>query len=680
MKRKAEKVKLPRAFLGAEFAQEEAQSGSDDRTFDVTFYSGSEVIRGGMFEEPYLLSMSMDPKHVRMGRINGGASVVKSHDTHTGPDSIVGVTSNGRIENGLAKATVRFSSRPEVDSIVNDVRDRVLRNVSMGVNFYELTELDPDEKTGMQRFLATDWEPNHIGLVAVPADAGAQFTFAHEGEATQCKIINRAEARADAQLKENHMDTIKVRLLSDIEDVGLRGEIVEILAEDFDESLHSKSLKSAAKRGNAIEDMSREIDQKLEEDKRYAKEIRRIAAHFGCDELWAQRQINLGVTAADAMAAASLERARMSPVTPNDIGFGTDHDAPESKGELMAEALVARARRKEPSEGARKYFGLSFAEVAVQALALRGRGRGLDAKRDFSRILSAEFALHTTSDFPLILANTLNKMLQPEYAQANPTYRQIAQEKSFNDFRAHNFIRSGDFPNLLKVNEHGEFKYGTMGENNEPVTAATYGRIIGLSRQTLINDDLSAFSDLATKAARRVADFENSLFFSTCITAGAGLGPDLSDATAVYDGGHGNLDTGVLSNTTLGTGFAKMMAQTSLDGLKLNIMPSILLTSPTSYTLARTLLADITPNQASQVNAFSGQIRAIADANLTGTRYYLLADPGALANYVYGYIGGAGPRTETRSGFEVDGVEFKVALDFGVGAIDFRGGVSGSGA
>ena len=73
-------------------------------------------------------------------------------------------------------------------------------------------------------------------------------------------------------------------------------------------------------------------------------------------------------------------------------------------------------------------------------------------------------------------------------------------------------------------------------------------------------------------------------------------------------------------------------------------------------------------------------MRPIADANLTGKRVYILADPNRLAQYVYGGLGGTiGPRTETRAGFEIDGVEFKMSLDFAVGPIDFRGGVTAKG-
>lgn len=678
-------VKLPAVELRAELAPDSRDD--DSRTVDAAFYTGAEVIRYPLFDDPFLLSFKMDPKSARLDRLNAGAPVLDSHDRYSGVSAVLGVVENGRIEGGEGRATLRFSRRKEVDGVWQDVQDRVLRNLSMGVTIHEMQDLGEDEATGLQRFQATDWEPTEISVLGVGADGGAQIRMAAESGEYQC-TIHRAEAAADAQKKGNHMDTIKVRLLSDNDD-GKKGEVVEILASEFDATLHSKDLEpksamepSGGDRTKSVAEMRREIDEKLEADRQYQKEIKRIASHYGCDDLWAQNQINLEATPNEAIAAATKERAKHAPLGPNSIGFGDDFDALETRMAFMADAVVARAGRTEPSEAARPYFGKSFADLALECMSARGKGRGLDSRRDVSRILSAELALHSTSDFPLLLANVLNKMLLPAYEEANPTYRRIAVQRTFNDFRPHKFLRGGDFPNLLEVNEHGEFKYGTMSENSESVTAATYGRILGLSRQMLINDDLGGFQDLAMKAGARVADFENATFFAVCIAPNSGKGPALSDATALFDStAHGNeTGAGALSNTLLESAYGLLMAQTSLDGLKLNIPPSLVLTSPTSWGLARRLTTATNPTQASDINTFAGMIEPIADANLSGTRFYVFADPARVPCFVYGYIGGGGPRTESRSGFEVDGVEFKVALDFGVGAIDYRGAVTGAGS
>jgi hypothetical protein len=62
-------------------------------------------------------------------------------------------------------------------------------------------------------------------------------------------------------------------------------------------------------------------------------------------------------------------------------------------------------------------------------------------------------AMHTVSDFPSIFENALNKTLQSQYMVQNPTYRMIAQRRTFNDFRAHPVVRASDLPTLQAVNE-----------------------------------------------------------------------------------------------------------------------------------------------------------------------------------------------------------------------------------
>jgi len=74
----------------------------------------------------------------------------------------------------------------------------------------------------------------------------------------------------------------------------------------------------------------------------------------------------------------------------------------------------------------------------------------------------------------------------------------------------------------------------------------------------------------------------------------------------------------------------------------------------------------------------------ITEPRLDGTSttgWYLFADPAIAPVVVYGYLEGQeGPYTETRNGFDVDGVEVKIRHDFGCGVIDFRGAYLNDGA
>ena len=145
---------------------------------------------------------------------------------------------------------------------------------------------------------------------------------------------------------------------------------------------------------------------------------------------------------------------------------------------------------------------------------------------------------------------------------------------------------------------------------------------------------------------------------------------------------HGNVTgAGALDVTRLGEARALMMNQTSLDGLLMNLSPRFFLVLPTSLTTAEQLTATLAPTVSMEVNPSSNRLIALGDANLTGRRFYVLADPARLPQYVYGFLAGGGAlRVDTRAGWEVEGLEMRVVTEFGCGAIESRAGVTGAGS
>jgi hypothetical protein len=636
----------------------------ETRTVEVRFYSGASVQRFPFFDDPYELAFDIDPKAVRLDRFNAGAPLVDNHRAF-GPvgDVVLGVVEKAWMAEDGGHATVKIAAdRPD---IVTRLKDGILRNFSMGAVIHQLKDIT-EKGDPQRRLLAIDWEPHELSIVPVPADPGAQALA--QAERFPCTLTGASAPERSV------METIKVRLLAS-------GEVVEIDEKDFDSKLHSKELTVKTAAHVDPKDAKRKVDDKIAADEAHAAEVRRVCQHYNLNEVWAQRHIKLGTSIEQVLADASEQRAKLAPMIDGAVSIGEDYDSLGWRTDKMAEALSARAMRKPCPESARQYALSSIAECAFECLSLNGRtrGRNLDARRNPDDVIS--LALHTTSDFPGLLGNVLNKQLLPAFELTEPNFRKIAAKKTFKDFRPHKFLRAGDFPVPLQVDEHGEYTYGTLTEGSETAALVTYGRILGLSRQLLVNDDLGALQDIGSTAGRRVADFMNTTFFTTLITAGSGLGPALADTLTVYHATHGNITgAGALDNTRLAAAVALMMVQTSLDGLKMNVSPKILLVSPANLANALTLVAALTPAQASQVNPFAGQFQVIADANLTGTRFYLLADPGVLPNYIWGSLEGQeGPRIETRVGFSIDGVEIKLALDYAVAAIEYRGGSTGAG-
>ena len=72
-------------------------------------------------------------------------------------------------------------------------------------------------------------------------------------------------------------------------------------------------------------------------------------------------------------------------------------------------------------------------------------------------------------------------------------------------------MQLGEAPQLLEVGESGEFKRGTLGESKESYKVRTYGQMVAITRQVLINDDLDAFTRIPAMHDNSILRFESDL-------------------------------------------------------------------------------------------------------------------------------------------------------------------------
>jgi hypothetical protein len=179
-------------------------------------------------------------------------------------------------------------------------------------------------------------------------------------------------------------------------------------------------------------------------------------------------------------------------------------DARENVTEGLTRAILAKAGIE---GGERNEFtGMTLREMARVSL----QAQGIDAPRGgVMALASAAFApaaasggMHSTSDFTSILANVANKSMLKGFTEASEIYESFTSVGSLSDFKATKRVGMDDFPELLKVAEGAEFKYGTIGDYAETAMLATYGRLFAITRQTIINDDLDAFTKIPAKMGR----------------------------------------------------------------------------------------------------------------------------------------------------------------------------------
>lgn len=423
-----------------------------------------------------------------------------------------------------------------------------------------------------------------------------------------------------------------------------------------------------------------ENDMDLSERLRTFAEVARVPETFVSDYLTRGDACEDGGIAA-IIAEAARRQPQINHRAPVSVSPVTE---PEAHVRAAAEATCLQyiPGYKLETELARQYVGRRSADKARIMLMQRG----INALGGDAEIIDR--SLNTTSDFPNLLGVFANKVLAAAY-QLAPSGMKIVTKRGPNhtDFRGRNILRRGEMPVLEKVNEKGEFKRGSVSEAKDGYSITTYGKIFGISRQALINDDLGAFADIASGYGLAAAETENQLLVDVLV-ANSGGGPKLGDNTNLFHANHANLagSGAVISDTTLSAARLAMRTQKGVNGTTpISATPKYLLVPAALETAAEKYLATLFPAAASNVNPFSGnKLELVVDARLdakSATRWYCFADPSVLPVIEWAYLSGyEGVQIETRAGFDVDGVEVKARLDFGAGGVDFRGAYQNPGA
>lgn len=344
-------------------------------------------------------------------------------------------------------------------------------------------------------------------------------------------------------------------------------------------------------------------------------------------------------------------------------------DDPQNFIRAASDALLARTMPgHKPAPEAMQFVGLNFAELARTCLHRAGvNTMGLSGP------VLIERAFMTTSDYPLLLVDAINKQLRPSYEIALSPIRKLARESTAVDFKTkHKLMLDSSSLSLEPVTETGEFRSGTMTEGDATFKLGTYGRILGLSRQALINDDLSAFSTIAARLGQAAASFEAG-FIVNLVTSN----PVMADGQRVFSAAHGNVaQSGAApSDTTLSAARLAMRRQTGLDGEALIIVePMYVVVPPELETSTEKVLTEIRAIKTDDVNVFA-LLKLIVDPRLTDPKaWYVWSDPAKMEGIEVAYLAGQpGVQIESRVGFSVDGMQVKARLDFGGGWIDHRG-------
>lgn len=653
----------------------EAVPGSlnrEERTIDIVWTTGATVQRrrweGWDDLVEYDEELVVSPNAVRMDRLNSGAPFLNSHSAWT-LESVLGsvVPGTARIQGGNGYATIRLTNAEDAAPAVARIMDGSVRFVSVGyrVHQYEITRKDGEREL----WRAVDWEPMEISAVAMPADPGAQIRSADgRQDALNSCVVIRADASAAVAANPRGTTMPNDNPAGGVEPVTRTAPTV------------SANPAPAAAPAPAPAVPSAEEVRAAERTR--TTEIMTLVQRHDLGNEVATDLIARGVSIDEARAAV-LDRLAERSAGAGPIAAAPTNAAGQA-GEVAYRDAVVNALRHRHDPGAvqldpaaREFRGLSLLEMARAVLERRGvQTRGLSRMELAGLAFETRSAgYHTTSDFTAILANVANNTLRAAYASTPRTFTAFARRAVITDFKPVQRSQLGGAPDLIKVGEGGEFKYGSIAEGKENYALATFGRIMAITRQVLINDDLDAFTRVPAAFGASAADLESDLVYAILTS-----NPAMGDGTALFHADHGNLLTGaVIDETSLAAAYRAFAKQKGLEKRPISIIPRYIIVPPGVRAVqARKQVTATTPAAAADVNTFAGRMEVVEEPRLIPASgndpWFLSADPARIDTIEYAYLDGQeGVFTETRMGFNVDGMEIKARHDFAAKAIDWRG-------
>jgi len=584
---------------------------TDDGVMHARLYAGEAVPRHQYFnpagnDKPWTVRFDLSEGAADMTRLDRGVSVTAGHTGFSDVQSVVGrtvagtavVTADG-LDADIALAA-ESDVHPDLLSVARQLRSGVLRDLSVDILDWTLERREEEDTATHQAYVATRWEVGALSVVTAGASAGAH-TFA-------------PDTGSEPDTEENHMLTEKTpeqlaaekQAALEAQKAAKKAERERIAA--INALAASKPLASFAGTPALVE---KAVAEEMTLDAFRAAAFEALAAAPGQEDIHTQVRPEMQVT-----------------------DRGADNKLAAIRDALEFQAGLA----KELPERARHLRFASLKDLAAERLSLGGhRTAGMSDADIMARIFAP--AGHTSSDFPLLLANVANKRLLAAFME-DPDYRwyeRIGTRQDFSDYRTHYYNKMTSAPVAPTVLEGADYESVTIGESRESATLVKKGYEFQLTKEMVANDDMGGFMRQPAELGRALARTASAVAL-TAFTS-----QTMGDGKALYHTDHANLCTSgtVPTAATLNEIEDKMRA--AVDGtVGVGMGTRYLVAPPTLRTTIEQLLdprlqiataADICVLPVTPDNR-------IYPPNLSGTAYYGVAgDPSA---FEFGFLRGEG--------------------------------------
>lgn len=584
--------------------------------------------------------------------------LLDSHSRYN-TSSVIGSCRDLAVENKQLIGRAHYSSTAETE--YTKAKEGHLTDYSVGYVRKQIIRIEEKESQEIEGktyngpiVVVTKWKLRELSVCPIGADEAAKSRSE--------KIKQEGKKQMDPKLREM------------LEKRGLPKDATEEEAIEFVATLSVPTKEEKTeKRAETIDP-----DPKLVERARIT-EIDAMCRQFKCDEL-ASNLIKNGTSIEEARKLV-MEELSKRDVGPSFHPATLQHDEKDKFRSAAIDGLLIRSGEtlEKPASGATELAGYSLRELARKSLTVARKPDGGQVMEMLGRAL-------TTSDLPYILAAAANKALAKGYNMSEETWQIWCDTGSVSDFKTNSAVRASETQGLDEVPEGGEYKYDKVSESREQYSIATYGKIFPITRQTLINDDLGALTDIPMKhgraAKRKIGDIAYAV-----LTGNAAMG----DGIDLFHASHGNYiaagSGAVPGSVTIAAAVLAMGTQKDLDGVtNLNIEPKFLIApkalefgtevffNSNNFSDNSTVATDST-FASTRNNIYANRYIRVYDSRLDtadAAAWYMAAAKGDTVK-VFFLNGVQNPWMEIKQGWNVDGVEFKIRIDAGAKAMDWKG-------
>jgi len=673
-------------------AAAEAESDGDSlRRFTMTAYSG-----GKMSLPNFRFPVVVDLSGMKISAKN--RPILRDHDL----GRIVGHTEAIDInDSSIRLSGVISAANAHAQEVAASAENGFPWQASIGAQASKLALVDEGESTEVNGrkfsgpvYVAQQSVLREVSFVALGADDRTSARLAAGGDRSSSSNNESVLDMEFNQWLQGH--GFDAEQLNDAQRQSLEALFVEAGSNE-NENPASQPLAHpiSASEGSSV---GIDSDPVAEMRARMAEERRRIA---GVSALCCDQHPDIEARAIEEgwdETRTELELLRAARPTANAVGFAArsvDAKTLEAAACLSAglsETEIIQAYGERSVEAAYPWRQIGLKELVVECARLEGR----HVPRIFGDGKETIRAGFSTLSLPGILESVMTRTMLAAYRATPIAAFELCAIGSVSDFKEVSRYRLLGTGGFEQVAADGELKHGKLSEQKFTNKADTYGQILMLTRQDIINDDLNAFLDITRQMGRSGAESIDDLFFTLF----------LSNPGNFFSAGNNNYLTGAataFSSTSLTdakTLFRKQKAgpgSKAKDQKPINVRPELLVVPVELETEAELLMGSAqlmidgsgSPTKIPVDNPHRNKYRIVSMPHLSDNYYsgasaqawYLFADPQVLPAFELVFLNGR--RTPVIERVEAPpnnlGMGFRGYIDVGVNAQEHRGAVKMAG-